>query len=543
MISIKKVAALTALAFVACKQPAPPPPNPPPPDPPPGDCTPSLTMGTPLRMLTRAEYNNTVRDLLGDTTGPAKDFPREPLAHGLDNDWSLVQPSNDGVSRYLEAAEALSSDTMKNRRARVVPCNTNDANCAARFIDEFGLRAWRRPLSADEKASMNMLFSSIQTANDFDTAVELSLQVFLQSPQFLFRDEQALGPVPMPRVQLSAFELATRLSYFLWATTPDDALLTAASSGKLDTPEGLSAEAKRMLADPRAMDGLMRFFALWLELDAVGNTEKDVTTYPQFNPALAKAWRTSLELFVRDVLEKDGTLTGLLSSPVMFTNDSMNMYGPSAPTPDFVRNEMPGTQRRGLLTQPGFLAYKSQPNGSSPVRRGIFVLDKLVCQPPPPPPAGAAITPPQPSTSLTTRERFKNHSTSPACYGCHQFIDPVGFTFEHYDGLGLWRDTENGQTIDSTGGIIAAADGALVSPVNGVSELAEKLSSSRQVHECVGKELYRFALGRQLTEADSCTVTLLMDRFMATKGNFKELMLAIVESEAFRANANPEMTP
>lgn len=536
--------ALSAVALVACK-PATQPPDPP--DTPdasvPEACTPKVTLGTPLRLLARAEYNNTVRDLLGDTTGPAVDFPREPLAHFLDNDSSLLQVSPDHVSRYLEAAEALSVDVVTHRKSTVVPCSTGDVACGQQFIRKFGRLAYRRALTADESAALDTLFSSALAASDFDTAVQMTLQVILQSPQFLYRDEQALAVVPVPTVTLSGYELATRLSYFLWATTPDEELLNAAETGLLDTPEGLRAQAQRMLDDPRAVDGMMRFFALWLEFGGIQNTEKDVNTYPQYSRPLAVAWRTSLELFVRDVLQHEGTLPSLLSSPVLYTNDQMGMYGPAAPSSAFVRNEMPGSQRAGLLVQPAFLAFKALPDGSSPIRRGKFVLDQLICEPPPPPPAGAAITPPPPDPNATTRERFAGHSTDPQCHACHQFIDPPGFTFEHYDGMGLWRDTEAGKPIDASGGIVASREGSLVGPVADVNELAAKLSQSPRVHACVSKEVYRFALGRQLTEADSCTADQIADRFFKSGGSFKELFLAIVESDAFRTNANPEMTP
>jgi hypothetical protein len=222
----------------------------------------------------------------------------------------------------------------------------------------------------------------------------------------------------------------------------------------------------------------------------------------------------------------------------------MSMYGPQAPSSAFVRNEMPGTVRRGLLAQPGFLAFKAMPDGSSPVRRGIFVLDQLLCQTPPPPPANANIVPPILSATLTTRQRFAAHTQSgTSCKGCHQFIDPIGFTFENYDGLGLWRDTENNQAIDASGGVVSSDDSTVLGDVVGIAQLSDKLAQSPRVHACVAKEFYRFALGRQLTQADTCTATQLSDRFFKSGGNFRELMLAIVESESFRSNANPEMTP
>ncbi len=506
-------------------------------------CTPAVSVGTPLRLLTRAEYDLTVRDLLGAVDRPSRDFPREPLAHGLDNDATLNLATGSHVARWLDAAEFLAKDTLTHRRAKILPCTTNDQACGEQFIAVMGLRAFRRPLTADERASLNTLFTTFNSTEGFDGAIEVTLQSMLQSPQFLYRDEQALGAVPMPVVQLGGFELASRLSYFIWGTMPDDELLDAAATGTLETPEGLKAQAQRMLADARSVDGLMRFFSLWLYLDGVENTEKNTQVYPQFTPTLAKAWRTSLELYVKDVLAHDGTLRELLTSNVMFTNDAMSMYGMNAPSPTFVRHALEGTQRKGLLAQPGFLAFKAMPDGSSPVRRGIFVLDKLMCEAPPPPPADANITPPEPSVSNTTRERFAQHSSDKGCKGCHQFIDPVGFTFENYDGMGQWRDAENGQPVDASGGIIASRDPDLIGDVTGVAALSELLAGSTRVHGCVAEEFYRFAMGRQLTSSDQCTMAQLNKRFLDSGGNFRELMLAIVEADSFRSNANPEMTP
>ncbi len=535
---------LGAVAVFGCKPTPVPPPTPDPTvDPVPVDCTPDVTLGTPLRLLTRAEYDLTVRDLLGATGSPASDFPREPLSHALDNDATVNQVTSSHVSAYLDAAEFLAKDTIVNRRSKIIPCTTADQSCGERFIATAGLHAFRRPLNAEERANLNSLFTALNATEGFDGAIEVTLQTMLQSPQFLYRDEQALGPVPQAVVTLGGYELASRLSYFLWGTMPDEQLLEAAANGSLDTPAGLRTQAQRMLADAKSMDGLMRFFSLWLYLDGVEHTEKNTAVYPQYSPALAKAWRRSLELFVQDVLTHEGTLTALLSSNVMYANDTMSMYGPSAPSSAFVRNEMTGVQRKGLLTQPGFLAFKAMPDGSSPVRRGIFVLDKLMCEPPPPPPAGVAIIPPVPSTTTTTRERFAAHGSAQGCSGCHQFIDTVGFTFEHYDGLGLWRDTENGQPIDATGGVKISRDTQVIGDVDGAIELSAKLATSRNVHDCVAKEFYRFALGRALNQADNCTATKIEERFMSSGGSFKELMLAIVESEAFRSNANPEMTP
>jgi hypothetical protein len=219
------------------------------------------------------------------------------------------------------------------------------------------------------------------------------------------------------------------------------------------------------------------------------------------------------------------------------------MYGVTAPSSAFVRSVVANGQRVGLMGQPGFLGYRSLPDGSSPIRRGIFVLDKLLCQPPPPPPANANIVPPVPSNALTTRERFTDHSKMSGCIECHTFIDPPGWTMENYDGLGRWRVKENGKDVDVKGGIVNARDTALVKSMTGLAELAPALAASGQVHKCVSDEIYRFAVGRNLTTADECGRDLISDRFLKSGGNFKDLMLAVVELKSFRSNVNPELTP
>jgi hypothetical protein len=196
----------------------------------------------------------------------------------------------------------------------------------------------------------------------------------------------------------------------------------------------------------------------------------------------------------------------------------------------------------GVLAQPGVLSLRAGPDQGSPIRRGIFVLDKLLCQPPPPPPADAAIVPPTPSAQGTTRERFAQHSQSPGCAGCHKFIDPVGFTFEHYDGVGARRETENGLPIDSRGGVVEARDPGLVAPVADLPELAQRLGKSRQVHDCVAQEWLRFALGRPLDAADACALETVQETFMAGGGSFDALLLAIATSDSFRGHA-VEATP
>jgi hypothetical protein len=297
----------------------------------------------------------------------------------------------------------------------------------------------------------------------------------------------------------------------------------------------LEAQTRRLLGDARANRGRMRFFSLWLRTTDVSGLSKDPVNYPNFTPALAQAWQTSLDLFIKDTLAREGTLKGLLTSDRLFANQLMESYvSQSGLGAEFAPITMPEPQRLGLLTQPGFLARLSSPDQSSPIRRGIFVLEKLMCQPPPPPPPGIAITPPPPNTGTTTRARFAQHAADPNCAGCHRLIDPVGFGFENYDGLGSWRTTENGQPVDASGEIVSATDSTLVGTFTGVPQLARRLADSRQVHDCVASEWTRFAMGRDLAAGDACSLTQIQDSFSKSQGRFDDLLVAIVMSDTFR---------
>ncbi len=495
----------------------------------------ALSSEVPMRLLTRAEYDNTLRDVLGDTSHPARDFPREPLAEGWDNDGNLNQVTDESVTRYLEAAEAVSTSAVSTRSDRLYQCKTKDAACGAGFVATIGRRLFRRSLTQQEVSTLGAFFTTTVTANDFDTAVAWTLQVMLQSPQFLYRFEEGATPKPGDwRTPLQGVELATRLSYLIWASAPDDALLDAAEKGSLADPDALQAQAKRLLADPKALDGKARFFNLWLRLDDIAGLEKSTATYAAFTPALAQAWRTSIDLFISDVLTNQGTLPSLLTSNALFVNDTMSMYAMSSTGPAFTKVMMPVEQRSGLLTQPGFLARLGAPDQSSPIRRGVFVLDKLMCQSPPPPPPSVNTTPPKPIGGKTTRERFAQHTQDPSCKGCHGFIDPIGFGFEHYDGIGAYRDFDNGQPVDATGSIVYASDTSLPGPFDGATQLMAKLALSKQVHDCVSKEWLRFAMGRGLGDGDACSLQQVQSAFASSGGSFDQLLLSVVGSDSFR---------
>jgi hypothetical protein len=490
--------------------------------------------------LTRAEYHNTVKDLLGtDVPDVAKDLPKEPLVLGFDNNADLNRATTEGVTRYLEGAETVAAYVVAHSKSKLVTCAVEDAACGADFVKRVGRRVFRRALAPEEQTRFDLLFGQTLGTENFDTALEWTLVAMLQSPQFLYRFET--GELSGSRTRkISGEELASKLSYFLWASTPDEALLHAAESGELDTAEGLRAQAQRMLADPKAEANFERFFSLWLNFDVIASTEKYASAYPDYTPDLAKAWRTSLSLYIRNVWRYQRGFDALFTSNTLYANNQMALYGTPALSAEFQAMTMSTQERSGVLSQPGLLARLAGPDQSSPIRRGIFVLDHVLCQPPPPPPGNVAIVPPAPRPDATTRERFAQHTADDSCAQCHRLIDPVGFGFEQYDGLGRFRLKENNLDVDASGAIVTAREKSLVGPFTGLTALSEKLAGSRQAQDCMTSNWMRYALGRVDGPTDLCSIEKAQATFAQSGGDFTAAMLAIIESDSFLLRAAPE---
>lgn len=496
---------------------------------------------TPTRLLTREEYDNTVRDLLGDATRPARAFPLEPRVLGFENNAGAHQVNPLLVAAYLDAAEALAARAVTTQRDTLLGgCGIEvfgERGCMMHFFNRVLPRAFRRPPTEEEQTALATFFEATAQKLGFDTALEWTLQVILQSPQFLYRFERGV-PAGSGYRALSQHELASRLSYFLWSSMPDDALLAAAERGELNTPAALAAHARRMLEDPKARDTVHNFFRQYLALDGMAKIEKSTAVYPEFSAEIAPAWRTGLDLFIDDFWEKDATLHTLFTSPRIYVNvATAPLYGMSMSGQGFMGADMTPSTRAGLLTQPGLMAELAGPLSSSPVRRGVFIREKVLCEPLTPPPPDVSIEPPDPSPTATTRERFAEHEANPACGGCHVKIDPIGFGFEQYDALGRFRTTENGKPIDATGLIYGAQEPALSGTFDGAAQLGAKLAASNQAHDCVATQWFRYAMGRVEGHGDGCGLEEVRARFFESGGDFKELLVAITQTPAFRSRS------
>jgi hypothetical protein len=350
---------------------------------------------------------------LGDSTAPATQFPAEEVVLGFDNNADQQTVSGLLVEGYQSAAIALSQAATSNLPALLAcdPAASGEDVCVAAFLKEFGLRIFRRPLQDEETGRLLAFYAQSKQAFDFPTAVRLLLQAMLQSPHFLYRVETHGTPVSESVVKLSGYQLAARLSYLVWSSTPDLPLLQAAAAGALDAPAGVKAEAERLLADPRAKQAMGSFFAQWLDFEKIsklGKADKSPAVFPTFTPGLPSLLRQEAELFAQDVFFSGGDLSMLLSGSYTFMNQELAaFYGVSGPSSaSFEKVLLDPQKRAGVLTQAGFLASHAKADQTSPVQRGLFVREQLLCSAPPPPPANVNTILPPPDPQATTRERL-----------------------------------------------------------------------------------------------------------------------------------------
>lgn len=491
---------------------------------------------SPLRRLTATEYARTVHDLLGGDVLDVSHLPPGERALGFDNNADVISTSDLLVDAYEGLAEQAGS-VVAGDLGQYVPCATSspDAACAAQFATDFGGRAWRRPLDDSEQAALASVFADGVTAGGFAEGIARVTAVIMASPQFLYRLEPGAGATAdLPdAVALSPYQLATRLSYLIWGSMPDASLFDAAANGRLGAPGDLAREARRMLNDSRAHAIVSTFHAEWLGLDKLQGIDKDAVIYPMYTPALVDAFAAETNRFVDEVVwNREGTLGALLTAPYTFGDATLaSFYGLPAPASGTDLIQTGGTQRAGLLTQGAFLSVYGKANQSDPVHRGRFVRERMLCTTPPPPPQNIAIRPPALDPRLTTRQRFDQHTSDPACSGCHELLDPIGFGFEHYDGMGRWRDMEGGQPVDGSGALTGTdVDGSF----DGAVHLASKLAQSTDVQVCYATQWFRFGYGRGETDADACSLHDLVTAFVSSKGDVRELIVALTQTDAFR---------
>ncbi len=497
-------------------------------------CSPPAVGATPLARLTPAQYANIMRDVLGlEVDVSSLDLPEKVGPF----DANISAPVSSAlVEQYRGLAEDISAAIDP---ATVLGCNpVTGHSCLRPMVEDLGLRLFVRPLTTEESIRYTNLADTEPVLAD---GVRMVVQAMLQSPHLLYRVEVGLPDADADGVtSLNDYELAARLSLFLWNSVPDVALLDAAESGELQTTQGLIDQAERLLSDNRARTVVGDFHIQWLGIDRLAQTAKDDAVYPDFDPQLAAAMEAETRRFsAAVVLQGDGRLETLLTADYSYLEPPLfELYGvtPPADHNPGLPITLDGSPRAGLLTQGSFLATHAHPNQSGPVQRAMVVRTHLLCDPPPPPPADAMVVPPDPDPNATTRESFEQHVADPDCAGCHVLLDGIGLGFEGYDGIGAYRLTDNGLAVDESGELVGTdVDGVF----DGVVQLADMLSQSEMVARCVTRQWFRYAHHRSETEQDECTLSRLDDAFASSGQDVRALVLELVQTDAFRLRATP----
>ena len=496
-----------------------------------------------LRRLTHSQYNHTVRDLLGDQTAPAGRFPPEDFVNGFRNQYQSQSLSPLQIEAYSAAAERLAANAFRGGDTHgLIPCKEANAACRSRFVREFGLKAFRRPLEPIEQKRYEELMA---TEPGLVQGAQLVVEAMLQSTSFLFRFDDSSDAKWKP------YAMASRLSYALWDSMPDQMLLTAAAKGELDSAEGVARMTRRMLDNPRARESLSEFVSQWMRFDRILQASKDRRKFPQFTHETAVAMTEEARLFVSDLVWNDRNFMNLFTADYGYADaDLAAIYGVRPPANDFDRVPFPSdSERAGVLGQALFLAITAKPEDSAPTARGLFVREQFLCQHVPEPPAGVNTNLPPVSEDRpqTNRDRMQEHASNPSCATCHKLIDPIGFGLERFDAIGAKRDVfqlafpvpreeggERGEMktidleIDATGYVAGLPGSEFTSP----SQLGKVLADSDQCQECVVKQYFRYTLGRMETPADRPLIRRVLEDFRNSGFHFRELIVALMRERA-----------
>ncbi len=523
----------------------------------------------PIRRLTTYEYNNTLRDLLGDTTSPGSALPPQVDSGQslFGNDADDQAPSSLLVEKYQTVAESVAArataDATAMAKLNTCAMNVTAANqeaCARTIATSLAARAYRRTVSSSEIDELVTLYKTVRALSStvtFNSGVAAMIEVLLQAPEFLYRVEQGApvaGNSAIKRV--AGREMATRLSYLFWQTMPDDNLFQAADAGMLDTNDGVAAQAKKMVDDPRTKQMVAFFFDNLLPIPDLAGLTRSSTLFPNWSSSIGVAMRSEVQRVLQyEIFENTtqssppympGSWPAILTAPYTFVNKALyDYYGASSFAPgtpavtstDLTKVTLNPNQRVGLLTLGGIMAGLTTTDLTNPVLRGSFIINKMMCRNLSVP-TGLNPVAPDPYSAKTARERYSAHSAKPECSVCHKMIDPLGLPFENYDAIGLYRSSEHwvdpntqmayDTTIDAHGAV-PGVDGMANDGVG----LVKLLATSPEVESCFASHWMRFAYGRSLQSDDACNQQSVNQSFAGGAYNIKQLLLAVTQSDGF----------
>ena len=487
-----------------------------------------------VRRLTKNEYLNTMEDLLGKPLPNAEVIPEDDISAGFKTAISKLSVSTAHGKAYAAAAEKA-ADIVLASKARFGACAQTTDSCADSFIQNFGSKAYRRPLNTTDLERLKSVYLAGK-AISFDQGIKNVALAAFQSPSFLFRTE--LGDNANAKsgetVTLTPYETGSAISYLIWATMPDDVLLEAEKNGTLKSPEQVAKQVARMLASPKAAKGMREYFSQWLPLDRFAEVQPDSKNFPQFDDALRKAMREEALLFTSEIATNTAApYSDLLTSSNGHVNAGLaSHYGLSGSFgSSFTKVDLAPVSRAGVLTLPAFLTASSSAQETSFVKRGKFVRTMLLCQKlEVPKDLDISKVVLSPVTGKQTRREIWNleHLTNPGCASCHKLIDPPGFALEKFDAIGRTRSTEHGLPIDSTGTLEGTdANGPFADAV----ELSGRLANSSQFRDCFATQWISYAGGSSTENA--CQSKSVLGNFVTDKTSVPALINAIATSQFF----------
>ena len=494
-----------------------------------------------LRRLTETQFQSSLAAVFGpEVPVPVSPEPDVQLGRFLSVGATQATFSPRGVEAIEKVSFDLAKKAMANEavRARLVPCApaaTRDDACATTALTKLGEQLWRRPVTAEESSKFVELSGvAATTLGDFYAGLEYGIAGIIQSPNFLFRvelGENEGSAAASPR--LNDFELATRLSYFFWNTSPDDALLAAAEQGLLSTDAGLLAQAERLFADPRVHGGVRNFFNEYFQLYELDKLDKDPTIFEHARPELGPIAREeTLSTIEALLLEEEGDYRELFTGRRTFINRELaSVYRVPAPAREGFAEYVypPDSPRAGFLGQLSFLGLHSHAVASSATKRGLFIRERLLCKRINPPPVNVSTALPEVNPDAQTlRDRLSTHATEPSCAGCHNLTDPIGLGLENFDAMGQYRTIDNGGTIEPAGDL----DGAPFADARGV---AERVVQHEDFGSCFVSNLYRYATGHEENFTELPILEGLTGELETSGYRLKPAMIGIVMSEGFRS--------
>jgi cytochrome c551/c552 len=494
-----------------------------------------------IHRLNRAEYANAVRDLVAITIDPSSLLPQDDSGYGFDNIADVLSVSPALLDRYLSAARRISERALRTpeSRRKILICEPSarpgEGNCAKAILASLARQAYRRPVTNVDLKPLLTFYAARRRKSSFDAGIQAALRALLVSPDFLLRVENDPAETASGAIQrVSDLELASRLSFFLWSSIPDDELLEVAEHGRLGDSAVLEHQVRRMLQDPRSGALVKNFAGQWLDLRNLALVRPHSR---EFDHSLREAFQRETDLFIEDIIHEDRSVIDLLGANFTFLNERLaRHYGiPGVQGDEFRKVELADGRRGGLLGQGGILTLTSFPTRTSVVMRGKWILENLLGEPPPPPPPDVPSLP-QPDKSekpVSLRRQMEQHRAQPMCAACHARMDPLGFALENYDAIGKWRDQEAGEPVDASARL---PDGTEFTGPAGLKQAL--LDRREQFVETFTARLLTYALGRGLESYDQPSVRAIDRDAARQQFCFSSIVLGIVKSAPFQMRSS-----